>query len=204
MPKNIAVYETVEESINGNTGELTRNTKFTSRRINQPGEKEDEYIRVYKYLNVLFAYENIPLALVPAVIEIAKFMTNADTGQLVTMHGMMREQICENLGISISRLNKIVKQLRQADILRDTNIRGTYAVNPFIVSTGKSTDVKTLQAQFDFHAEKLVVYKESQNLITGKTVRQAIVENKKKLNSKQSVPGQLRLDINGNITEEDD
>lgn len=194
MPRNIAIYETIEETINGDTGEFNRNTKFTSRRIGGDLEKEDEYIRVYKYLNVLFAYENIPLALVPAVIEISKYMTNADTGQLVTMHSLMREQICSTLGISISRLNKIVKQLRDADILRDTSTRGTYAVNPFIVSAGKSTDVKTLQAKFDFHAEQLVVYKESQNLITGKTVRQAIVENKKKLASKGQVPGQLSLE----------
>lgn len=194
MAKNIAVYQTIEESINGETGEFKRNTKFTSRRIGNGLENEEEYIRVYKYLNVLFAYENIPLALVPAVIEISKYMTNADTGQLVTMHSLMREQICNTLGISISRLNKIVKQLREADILRDTSTRGTYAVNPFIVSAGKSTDVKTLQAKFDFHAEQLVVYKESKNLITGKVVRQAIVENKKKLSSKD-VPGQLSLPL---------
>lgn len=204
MSKNIAVYETIEESINGETGEFQRNTKFTSRRLDNSGEKEEEYIRVYKYLNVLFAYENIPLALVPAVIEISKYMTNADTGQLVTMHSIMREQICATLGISISRLNKIVKQLRNADILRDTTTRGTYAVNPFIVSAGKSTDVKTLQAKFDFHAEQLVVYKESQNLITGKTVRQAIVENKKKLANKGQVPGQLSIFDDENNEEETD
>ncbi len=192
MPKNINVYQHKEEFIDGETGVFQSATKFSAKLISSDGEAE--YIRVYKYLNVLFAYENIPLSLVAPMIEISKYMTNADTGQLVTMHTLMRKEICNNLEISISRLNKIVKQLRDADILRDTGTRGTYAVNPFIVSAGKSTDVKTLQAEFDFKAEQLTVYKETQNLITGKTVRQAITENKKKLAAKKNeIAGQLSL-----------
>lgn len=191
MPNRYNIYEETHEEWDSNTGEIKQSTKFRARKVPN-GEKDRDYIRVYKYLNTVFAFKEIPLSTVPALIEISKYMTYASKGQQVVFHKSMREDICRTLGIKIDRLNQIVKTLKAHDVLRPTSDRGVYAVNPFIVACGSTLEINELRAQFDYDADTLCTYVDQTNLITGRTVHKAIQEvKKKKLNSQ--IPGQLNL-----------
>lgn len=189
MPREITTFKETQERFDPQTGEIYSSS--TAKSVLLAKEKEDDYVKVYKYMSTVFAFKGIPLSLVPAVIEISKYMTYADKGQLVSMHKMMREQICADLGITINRLNQIVRELRCADILRATNTRGVYAVNPFIVGAGPVHKIHELRAQFDFEANLMRIEKHATNFITGETVKEAIIESKKP--RKDQVQGQLTI-----------
>lgn len=189
MGREMTTYKETLETLNPETGELVAQSKYKSVKLTK--EREDDYIKVYKYTNTVFAYKDIPLTLVPAVLEISKYMSYAETGQRVAFNKLMREEICETLGISINRLNQIVKELRSADVLRSTGARGVYAVNPFIVGAGHATKINELRAKFDFDAEEMRVEKSETNLITGKVVLEAVTEMKK--NKQKQIPGQMSI-----------
>ena len=195
------VYEQETEDFNSSTGEILYGHKTFIRRRN-PDEDDEDYIRVYKYLNTVFAFKNIPLALVPVLIEISKYMTYADKGQMVCFYKAMREQICADLGIKINTLDKYIRQLRDADVLRPVQGRGVYAINPFCIGCGSTVKINELRVKFDFDADTMYTEVNRTNLITGKTIRQAIQEQKKKLPKPKVVPGQLAYDPQGNIYEE--
>ena len=174
----IDVYETTEETWNSSTGEITQATKFKARRISS--EKEADYIKVYKYTNTVFAFKGISLSLVPAIIEISKYMTFAEVGQLVVLNTVIKKQIASTLGVSENRVKQMIKELADADVLRRTECRGMYAVNPFICSCGEAIKTKELQAKFDYEADLMTVNKVETNLITGKTIKKAMQEVKEK------------------------
>lgn len=192
------VYEQEVEVFDSETGEILRGQKTLVRRRN-PNEDDEDYIRVYKYLNTVFAFKNIPLTLVPVLIEISKYMTYADKGQMVCFYKGMREQICRDLGIKMNTLDKDIRQLKDADVLRMQS-RGVYAINPFCIGCGSTVKINELRVKFDFDADLMCTEVNRTNLITGQTVKQAILEEKKK--HSKLLPGQLAYDSNGNIYEE--
>lgn len=190
MAKEIHTVKEITDSFDPQTGEIyTHTEKFKSYLIGK--EKEDDYIKVYKYTTTIFAFKGISLALVPAVLEIGKYMSYAETGQLVCFNKVMREQIAKTLGISIKRLDQIVKELKDADILRPAGARGLYSVNPFIVGAGNATKIHELRAKFDYEADLMRVEKRETNFITGKVVNEAIIESKK--HKPAQIPGQISL-----------
>lgn len=190
MPK-VNVYEQLEEEFNSDTGEIISTHHYAARKVSC--EKDADYIKVYKYTNTVFAFKGIPLSLVPVIIEISKYMTYAELGQTVVLNKYIKQQICDVVGFKVDRLNKCIQQLVKNDVLRRTDCKGMYAVNPFICSCGDAVKTKELQAKFDYDADLLSIKKTETNLITGKTVRKAITEIKKK--SKQ-IEGQQSIDEN--------
>ena len=194
----IDVYENTEESFDGGTGEITRASKFNARKLSS--EKEADYVKVYKYTNTVFAFKGIPLTLVPVTIEISKYMSFAESGQIVVLNKIIKDEVCNTLGIKVDRLNKTIKQLADADVLRRTSCRGMYAVNPFICSCGEAVKIRELQAKFDFDADLMSVNKVETSFITGKTVKRAIQEVKRK--QLKQIPGQMALLPDGTFGEE--
>ena len=204
MAKTLTLAEENEHFITDENGVITssgRSVKFKSARIKT--EKEEEYIKVYKYTNAMFAFKGIPLSLVPIVIEISKYMSFAENGQTVVLNKVIKERICDTLGIGVDRLKKAIKQLADNDVLRRTDCRGMYAVNPFICACGDAMQVKELQAKFDFEADLMKVSRIESNLITGDTVKRVINEVKLQKIDKNSMPGQLALDDNMEVYEEE-
>ena len=187
MAREIHTLKETIDTFDPQTGEIIHSEKFKSYLVGK--EKEDDYIKVYKYTTTVFAFKGISLSLVPAVLEIGKYMSYAETGQLVCFNKVMREQIASTLGISIKRLDQIVKDLKEADILRPAGARGLYAVNPFIVGAGNATKIHELRAKFDYEADLMKVEKRETNFITGKIINEAIIERKKK--HSEQIPGQI-------------
>lgn len=190
MSKEIRTLKETIDSFDPQTGEVFNQTKFKSYIVGK--DKEDDYIKVYKYTTTVFAFKGISLALVPAILEISKYMSYAETGQLVCFNKVMREAIANTLGITIKRLDQIVKELKQADVLRPAGARGLYSVNPFIVGAGNATKIHELRAKFDYEADIMKVEKCETNFITGQVVNEAIIELKKRLDTKQ-LPGQMSI-----------
>lgn len=190
MANTMTLTETNEQFTVDADGVITgesRQISHHSKKIKK--EREEDYVKVFKYTNTLFAFKGIQLSLVPIVIEISKYMTFAEVGQTVQMNKYVKTQICEALGIGVDRLNKAIKQLADNDVLRRTTFRGIYAVNPFICACGEAIKIKELQARFDYEADLMHVSRIESNLITGKDVKRIIHENKLK-----QIPGQMRLE----------
>ena len=69
MAQTSIVEECIDE-FNSDDGVVSRHTSRTIRKSSI--EPTDEFIKVSKYLNTIFAYNNIPLNLVPISLLIAQ------------------------------------------------------------------------------------------------------------------------------------
>ena len=66
------ILEENYDTFNSDDGVITQSTKHTVKKSSiQP---TDEFIKVSKYLNTIFAYNNVPLNLVPISLLIAQEM----------------------------------------------------------------------------------------------------------------------------------
>lgn len=177
----------VDESIdhfNTNTGEIIRQTSHKV--IRSKVEPTDEFIKVSKYLNVIFAYNGIPLSMVPFSLVIAQrmeFKTN-----ILYLLKDDKEQIAEMLGVSVERVRTLIKDAKKYDIIRSV-ARSKYEVNSFLFSTGDMIETRNLQAHFDFDHDQYSAIADQTNLITGKSVHKAVVDAK----AKGQIPGQISL-----------
>lgn len=148
-------------------------------------EPTDEFIKVSKYLNVIFAYHGIPLNLVPISLILAQRM--AFKTNMVYLLKTDKEEIAEMLGVSLERVRTLIKECVKHDIIRSVS-RGKYEVNAYLFSTGSLVETRELQAHFDFQKETFVVQAEQKDLITGETVRKAVVNRKdKQIEGQQSL-----------------
>lgn len=191
MPTKAYKHET--QIFNPDTGEIFHDTKYSVTAVNN----EDDYIKVYRYLNTVFAFKEIEKKLIPTLMEICNYMTFADKGQEVVLLKPMKEKMSEALGIGIKEIEKHIKLLKKADVLRpiinpenNKPYRSTFAVNPFIVGRGKWSDIKELRAQFDYNSGLMTTQSIVTDRITGDTMAKITQEVKK--NQKQ-IPGQMTL-----------
>lgn len=196
MGQTTILDETVDH-FNSDTGEIYHAS--THRIKKSKVEPTDEFIKVSKYLNTIFAYNNIPLNLVPISLLIAQemeFKTNR-----IYLLKPRKEEYAEMLGISLDRVNKLIKECQKYNIIRQV-ARATYEVNGYLYSTGNIAETRELQAHFDFDNDIFVTSATQTNLITGQTVRKAVINKQDKKAKQLSMVGQLRLTENGIIEEE--
>lgn len=183
MSQTTILDETIETLNDSNISKIKKRTIQKSKI-----EPTDEFVKVSKYLNLIFAYNNIPLNLVPISLFFAQkmeFKTN-----ILYLLIDDKKEIAAMLDISVDRVNKLITQCKKYDIIRSI-ARGKFLVNSFLFSTGSIVETRDLQAHFDLDADAYMVQATQKNLITGNSVRK-VVMNKK--NSKQ-IPGQLSFDL---------
>lgn len=181
-------YQHEIQTFNPETGEITYDSKYAITALNN----EEDYIKVYRYLNTVFAFKGIDKKLIPTLMEICNYMSFADKGQEVTLIKHVKEQISKNLGIGIPEIEKHIRMLKKADVLRPI-ARSIYAVNPFIVSRGKWSDIKELRAKFDFNSGLMETQSIIEDRITGETI--AKITNEVKNKNSKTIPGQLELNV---------
>jgi len=184
------------------TGEIKKSHEFKSTRLKtkRTADEDMEYIRVYKYFNTLCAFKGIPLSLTPFIIECGKYMSSPQDGQQIFFDRYIKDKICEVLNIKLARIDQIIAECIEHDILRKTKYRGRYSVNPFVISHGKTEKVEELRAQFDFVANEITAGIITRDSITGEQVMLAIEQKKGK--KPKVIPGQLVLADFGNISDE--
>lgn len=165
------------------TGEIISDTKYSVTAVNN----EEDYIKVYRYLNTVFAFKGIEKKLIPTLMEICNYMTYADKGQEVQLNKYIKEKMSAALSIGVPEINKHITALKKADILRPI-ARAVYAVNPFIIGRGKWSDIKELRAQFDYNTGLMTTQSIVKDRITGETMAKITEEVKK---NKKQIPGQM-------------
>ena len=179
-----SVIETrTEDVLNGEDGVVTASTKRTVRKTKI--EPTDEFIKVSRYLNVIFAYNNIPLKLVPISLLIAQEM-EFKTNKIYLLKDR-KEEFAEMLDMSLVRINALIGECEKHNIIRRI-ARGRYEVNSFLFSTGSLIETRELQAHFDFQHDAYMVRGVQKSLITGVTVKKAVANKKDK-----QIEGQMSL-----------
>lgn len=176
LEEHIADFNSDDGVIRQQTKRIVRKSKI---------EPTDEFIKVSKYLNTIFAYKNIPLNLVPISLLFAQemeFKTNR-----IFLYKPIKEDFADMLEISLDRANKLIKECEKYNIIKRV-ARGIYEVNSYLYSTGSTVETRELQAHFDFDNNAFITTAEQTNLITGAVVRKAVM-NKKQL----QIPGQMSL-----------
>lgn len=149
-------------------------------------EPTDEFVKVSRYLNVIFAYHNIPLSLVPISLLLAQRM--AFKTNIVDLFKEDKEEIAEMLGISPERIRTLIRECKKFNIIKQTRTRGKFEVNAYLFSTGSMVETRELQAHFDFQKEAFIVHANQYDQITGTSVRKAVINRKDK-----QIPGQQTL-----------
>ena len=145
------------------TGEITqRRTRQVKTSKVAP---TDEFVKVSKYLNTIFAYHNIPLSLVPISLLLAQYM-EFKTNKIILLKDR-KEEFAEMLGVSLDRVNHMIRECKKYDIL---------------------------QAHFDFDTDSIAATAVQTNRITGQTVRKAVYNSKKAKNLANEIPGQMSLE----------
>lgn len=187
-----SIIETETRDVfNSDDGVITASTKRAVKKSKI--EPTDEFIKVSKYLNVIFAYNNIPLKLVPISLLIAQemeFKTNK-----IYLIKATKEEFAEMLDLSLERINKLLQECTKYNIIRPI-ARSVYEVNSFLFSTGSIVETRELQAHFDFQNDVYMAKGVQTNLITGTTVKKAVANKKDK-----QIPGQMSLNLNMNKTQ---
>lgn len=153
-------------------------------------EPTDEFVKVSRYLNVIFAYHNIPLSLVPISLLLAQRMTFKTN--IVDLFKEDKEEIAEMLGVSPERTRTLIRECKKFNIIKQTRTRGKFEVNAYLFSTGSMVETRELQAHFDFQKEAFIVHADQYDKITGTSVRKAVINRRDK-----QIPGQQTLfDLN--------
>lgn len=169
------IVEATTDVFNPADGEITSSTRRTVKKSKL--EPTDEFIKVSKYLNVIFAYNNIPLNLVPISLLIAQEM-EFKTNKIYLLKDR-KEEFAKMLDMSLTRVNALIGECEKYDIIRRTS-RGVYEVNSFLFSTGSIVETRELQAHFDFQNDVYMAKGIQKNLITGTTVKKAVANKKDK------------------------
>lgn len=176
------LYEEMVDDFRSDTGEITHQsvTKVKKSRV----AVTDEFVKVSKYLNTIFAFKEIPLSLVPISLLMAQrmeFKTNT-----IYLLKADKAQIAAMLDCSLDRVNHLIQKCKKHDIIRPVS-RGKFEVNAFLFSTGTIADTRKLQAHFDFDDDTCATQVEMTNRITGETVRKSVT------NRDASLPGQMTI-----------
>lgn len=193
------ILDETEEVWSPETGEIKQ------RRLRQVKtskiEPTDEFVKVSKYLNTIFAYHDIPLSLVPISLLFAQYM-QFKTNEIILLK-QRKQEFAEMLGVSLDRINHMINECKKYDIIRPIS-RSTYEVNSFLFSTGNIADTRQLQAHFDFDSGSYAASAVQTNRITGQTVRKAVYNSKKARKLINSIPGQYELGDYGIETQDDE
>ncbi len=193
------ILDETEEMWSPETGEIKqrRTKQIKTSKI----EPTDEFVKVSKYLNTIFAYHGIPLSLVPISLLLAQYM-EFKTNE-ITLLKHRKQEFAEMLGCSLVRVNSLIQDCKKYDIIRPIS-RSTFEVNSFLFSTGNVADTRNLQAHFDFDSGSYAATATQTNRITGQTVRKAVYNSKKARKLLNSIPGQYELGDYGDFENKED
>lgn len=181
------ILENTEEHFDSQSGEIYQQTK--RKVVKSRIEPTDEFFKVSRYLNTIFAFHNIPLNLVGISLcfgQMMEFRTNR-----LFLLKPQKQEIAEMLGCSYQRVCHLIQDCKKYDIIRPYS-RGMYEVNGFLFSSGDLTDTRNIQAQFDFETGDVVAVADMKHRITGESVRKCVIDQKKKKAAKQ-LPGQMTI-----------
>lgn len=133
-----------EQIINEETGEILRT------KTNVQFDREPDFVKIYLDCLGVFTNNNgLDKSLNDMLLSVLKRMTYASDNQIVVLNAYIKNNICEETGKSIKRLNQAITIWVKEKILIRVG-RGVYKINPFIFGRGDWRDISHLRATFDF------------------------------------------------------
>lgn len=133
-----------EQIINEETGEILRT------KTNVQFDKEPDFVKLYLDCLGVFTNNNgLDKSLNDMLLSVLKRMTYASDNQIVVLNAYIKNNICEETGKSLKRLNQAITIWVKEKILIRVG-RGVYKINPFIFGRGDWRDISHLRATFDF------------------------------------------------------
>lgn len=142
------VYKETESrttQFDSNTGEIYEET--TTKDIEYYTDGEPPYVKIY--FETILAFKGLPASMSTVLIAICKRMSWGDHDQIVYINKFSKTAIAKEVGISIKRLEQIIKDMTRVEIMKRIE-RGVYQVNPRVAARGRWKDIKKLITHFDF------------------------------------------------------
>lgn len=156
--KNIIQEQTITQSVNLETGEVTTEVEKTNRTVKIPNSTEPNYIKLY--LNDVINLASVDILDVKntRVDVLYCVLTYIDYHNEIILPLNRREEISEKCGITIDGFNKVLKNLVENQLLFqkiDTKtgkpIRSLYIANPHFFGRGKWEDIFNLRMTITYN-----------------------------------------------------
>lgn len=143
--KTQAIFESEHTVADSQTGELLHHEHSSKTKTSS----EPDYVKLYyKVMLAANQIEEIPLEFLLALsCEIG--FSNGSNKVYFFNNGITRANICKICSIGDNMCSKYIKRCVEKGILFQTNVRGTYEVNPWMIAKGKWDNIKKLQAEFE-------------------------------------------------------
>lgn len=147
MPENTrALYQTEEIVADVTTGEVIASRTVSCRRI----EREPNFVKLY--VDTMKAFNGAHDIPTDVLLAFTKYITyaNGDTQQQIYLPKPIKQQISNDVGISVSMIDKYIKKMVDAGVLFKSDCRGFFIVNPWLIAKGDWKNISKLRAEFDF------------------------------------------------------
>jgi len=115
--------------------------------------QEPDYIKLY--VDTLLTFKELPKQMNALLVELLNLMTFANKnckhgGQLIILSKIVKEGICERLGIADSTFKNNLTKFTKSGILKSIG-QSTFQANPNMFGRGTWSDIKSIRATFDFN-----------------------------------------------------
>lgn len=134
---------------NGDTGEVTRETKTTTTNWGT----EPDYIKLY--LQDVLYLSDLPTQYASALMAIVKRVTYAgdDHGMCLILAPMIRDDMCKELGLKNRQsLANVLQKLVKGQILFHVG-RGVYRLNPYLFGRGTWADIAKIRMEVNYYPQ---------------------------------------------------
>lgn len=144
-----------DTEIDGQTGEILKHHEVEHIKFKSVPQTEENFIKVYynTYL-ALMDYNHSSLSYFLMVL--GKYMSYSKDGQIVCLYKSVKEEIATSLGISVVRVNQMIKDCIELGIIERKD-RGVYSVSPFVISKGNWKETSALQIEYNDKAGKMLI-----------------------------------------------
>ena len=156
--KTTKVMERMHTAVDYSTGEIISNDIQTFAKTST----EPDFIKLY--YGVVLAFNGISNIPIDFILEISKYITFANEGEPMTFNSTKytQDKIIANLNIKERMYRNYIKRCKDTGLLIPIKgYQSVFEVNPFFIARGKWSEIKKLQANFDFMDGTLVRIVES-------------------------------------------
>jgi hypothetical protein len=148
MSKKKLRFETTEQTLDHETGELTSFRKVKEYKV----DSEPPYIKLY--IGDLMRIKGLPPATTNVLLSLLRSM---GYNNVIPAYSPIKKLICRDLGISMDTMNKAIDNLYKENILIRLD-RGMYMADPELFGRGTWGEVEKIRMQITYtHTGKKII-----------------------------------------------
>ena len=144
MATKFVTYENTDRFIDSTTGEITSKSETKTIRLTTSGEKFFKFF-VDSIGNLYGLSTASSFKVLFAILQMATTRDNA-----VNLRYGMKGHICQIIGIHINSFSKSLSELVNKEILKKTDSKDYYRLNPYIFGQGSFIDIEKLRQSIEF------------------------------------------------------